>query len=389
MQGSKNAGGVPRNNPRIHLLVCLTLLWVLAFGYIGLARAREAPANSSPTDTQRSSLRLNLPEGFTWTSRLATETWCTTDVNPDEQLKSRRERVITFGCRVKEKHADGNVSIEFQYRRIRDVDYGPIGYPDSSEIDDAKVEDNPQGNSYQKRALRALCGRTFVAEIAPTGQVRRIEGFPRLYDDLHRALAFRWPEAGNIKVGKDFLKEMEDRCENDFQKFFGGYWPLSEDRLKETVQQLFLIWPEQAIDRYGSWHTEDVLPALALRRDNLWTFRPTRKEAALLDLISRVRMDLDLCEPNIPKARCEDCGADFLAAACYRLQKFKERDSCAGQRTGLFYVDMKTGLIQDATWSEELTGAIILRDPERGRPEPQACPSKRTTLVSVMTFKGN
>jgi hypothetical protein len=362
-------------------------LAVLVLGWTSLAHGMEAPAGSPATKAQGLPLRLNLPEGFTWTVRLATETWCTTDVNPDEQLKSRRERVITFGCRVKEKHADGNVSIEFQYRRIRDVDYGPIGYPDYCEIDDPTVEDNPQGNSYQKRALRALCGRSFVAEVAPTGRVRRIEGFPRLYDDLHRALAFRWPEPGNIKVGKNFRKEMEDRCENDFQKFFGGYWPLSEDRLKETVQQLFLIWPEQAIDRYGSWHTEDVLPALALRRNNLWTFRPTLREAALLDLISQVRTDLDLCEPNIPAARCDDSGADFLAAACYRLQQFKERSSYAGQRTGLFYVDMKTGLIQDATWTEELTGAVIVCDPERGRPEPQACPSKRTMLVSVLTFK--
>jgi hypothetical protein len=167
------------------------LLVVRALGCTGPSRGAEAPADSVPPAAQGSPLRLNLPEGFTWTARLATETWCGTDLNPDEQLKFRRERVITFGCRVKEKRADGNVSIEFQYRRIRDVDYGPMGYPNPCDMNDPTVEDHPQGNSYRKQALRALCGRTFVAEVAPAGQVRRLDGFPRFYDDLHRALTFK------------------------------------------------------------------------------------------------------------------------------------------------------------------------------------------------------
>jgi hypothetical protein len=342
--------------------------------------------NCPTTAKQRTLIQLNLPEGFTWTVKLATETRCVTDLNPDEQLKYRRDRAVTFLCRVREKRVDGDMRIEFQYRQIRDVDYGFTGYPNPCEINDSTVEDNPQGASYRERALRALCGRTFVAEVTPMGQVRRVEGFPRLYDDLHRALAFRWTGLGNLKIDEKFYrKQMEDGYEGDFQKFFGGYWPLSEDSLKETVQQLFFVWPREGINARGSWRTDEAVPAPALRRNNSWTLKERKIDVAVVELTSQVRMDLSLCEPNIPDAHCDDSGSDFLSAACYCYQKFKDRYNYAGQRKGVFHVDLNTGLIRDATWNEDLSGTVILRDPDRGKPEPVPCPSKRTLSVSIET----
>lgn len=329
-------------------------------------------------------IQLNLPEGYRYEAITAIETMCLTDVSPADRLNYRTERLITFLCRVMEKRADGDMRIEFQYQRIREVYYDIGGYPHPCDTNDPNIENDPRRESYRERALSALRGRTFVAVVTAAGEVRRIEGFPRLYNDLHRALAFRWTGPGKIKIADEklFTRQMEDHSEETFKKFFGGYWPLSEDSLKETVQQLFLIWPKEAIDTGASWHTTDALPALTLRRTNSWTLRDERADGVVVELISDVRTDLNLCDPNVPEAhRTND--NDFLDDACHRYQRVEQVPMYAGERNGCFTADTKSGLIQHATWTEELLGICPLKDPAKGRPEPFACPSKRTQTVAI------
>lgn len=325
-------------------------------------------------------MQVNLPKGFTCKAELALETRCLTHVFPDVQFNYRRERLTTFLCRVMERYADGDMRIEFQYQRLRDVQYELEGGVYPCDTNDPNSPKDPQRFSFRERALNALHGKTFIAVVAATGEVRRIEGFSHLYDDLHRVLVCRDLRPGKLKLDENALRR---QMEADFKEFFGVYWPLSEDSLKEVVQQLFIIWPEAELDTGTSWYARNAQPALALRRVECWTLRHEHDDAVLVELTSDVRTDPSLCDPNAPKPHYT-CNADYLQTACYRRREGDVVPAYSGERRGRFNVDAWSGLVRDATWSEELTGiASWRRDPHTMKSEPIACPSTRTESVSI------
>ena len=329
---------------------------------------------------QSKRVQLNLEEGFQFKAKLTVARgYLTKLVGVDKWFKDEREVTTEFLCRVIEERSDGNMRIEFNYKRIRDCFAGR--QYDSA---DPNTTRHQWARTYIEEAFDALVGRSFIAQVGPDGVVREVEGLDELWRDLHNALAFR----PTRKMEDSFRKQMEDLYERDFQKFVGDYWPLSQDRLKETIQQLFLVWPQVAIDTGASWYTRDTLPALALRRANFWTLKSTQANTAVVELISDVHTDSSLCDPNIPEIDSWD-SIDFLGSICqWCRRKVNPVSIYAGERKGSFNVDLKSGLLRDAMWTEELSG--IVPGGEKGETERIAIPSKRTQSVSVqITLQGN
>jgi len=324
---------------------------------------------------QQAGMQLNLPEGFQCTAKVAVETKCHTDYYPDEQLKYRRERAVAFRCRVVERCSDGSMRIRFEYSWVRDS----TSTRDPTPYDSADPNRRP-GWTDRERALPALLGRSFIAEVTPEGKVRKIDGFEDFYRSVHDAVIYKWPE--KVPISKAARKRWEEGEEKDFKQFFSDYWPLSEEGLKETVQQFFLIWPRQAVGKGQSWHTEDIQPELALRRANSWTVKEKNRDRVVLELASQAHTDLGLCDPNTINEYFSG-SFDFLIGDCYRYQKFKYTTDYTGTGKGLFHVDPKSGMIREATWSEEFSGTVYLDDPAKGKTEPFPCPSKRTVLTSI------
>jgi hypothetical protein len=329
--------------------------------------------------------RLNLPEGFTWEAKVAVETKCTTAYHPDDKVDYRRERAVGFLCCVKEKCSDTSMKIEFRYNWLRDSTTGWDATPY-----DSAIPYSPWGWGYRKRALDALLGRSFVAEVTAEGKVRKLADFEDFYRSFHDVLTYIEPPPANLVVGNKeahmrFRKEM---AEESFQEFFSDYWPLSEEVLRQTVQEFFVIWPRPGEEKGQSWHTEETIPALALRRDNAWTLKEKTQERIAIELLSQVRTDLSLCNSSTPNEYYKGSG-DSLIGACYRYQKWQYPTSYMGQRKGGFYVDPKLGLIRAATWNEELSGTVQLKDLRKSKPELITCPTERTCSVTIQITPGN
>jgi hypothetical protein len=330
-------------------------------------------------------MQVNLPKGFTCEAEIALETRCLTCVHPDIQWNYRRQRTTTFLCRVVERPANGDMHIEFQYQRVRDIQYSSEGRAYPCDTNDPNLPNARERLPFRRVALNALCGKTFVAVVAATGAVRRIEGASRLYDDLHYDLVSCDQLPGEPQSHEDLRRWLRVQGERCFKEFFGVYWPLSEDSLKEVVQPLFVIWPEAGLDKGTSWHVRNVQPALALRRVDFWTLRHEHDGAVLVELVSDVRTDLGLCDPNAPEPpSMHDYDTDYLRTACYWRRKGEVAPVYCGERRGTFNVDARSGVVRDATWSEELTGiASWRRDRDTMKTEPIACPSTRTESVSI------
>ena len=340
-------------------------------------------------------MRLNLEKGFQFEVKLVVETRCLTDLmDVGQRHRYRRQTAVEFLCQVMEKCPDGNMRIEFKYEGAKDtctndVEFDrPLPYatsPDGTSRGGHSINEfDPQ---YQKKALNALPGRSFIARVTSEGVVREVEGLDELSRSLHDALAFR-----DHASSDSFQKEMEVLYEENFQKFFGDYWSLSKDRMKEAIQQLFLIWPQVTIETGASWHTRDALPALALRRANFWTVKNRQADGAAIELVSDVRTDWDLCDPNIPDTeRWDSEGFDCLPEICrWRRHNVSPLPIYSGQRKGLFNVDLKSGLLRDAKWTEELPGIAPLQYQEKGPAKRIAYPSTRTQSVSIqITPQGN
>jgi hypothetical protein len=159
--------------------------------------------------------------------------------------------------------------------------------------------------------------------------------------------------------------------------------------LKETLQQVFLIWPQEAIGAGASWNTQEILPRYALQRDNSWVLEEQKADTIVVRLTSRARTDLNLCDPNAPDIDPTP-DFDFLDDACSWYRKVRFAPMYAGQGNGLFTVDANSGLLRHASWTEELLGICPLRAPTEGKPEPVASPSKRTLTVEIeITPRGN
>jgi hypothetical protein len=105
-------------------------------------------------------------------------------------------------------------------------------------------------------------------------------------------------------------------------------------------------------------------------------------------LLSQVRTDLSLCNSSTPNEYYKGSG-DSLIGACYRYQKWQYPTSYMGQRKGGFYVDPKLGLIRAATWNEELSGTVQLKDLRKSKPELITCPTERTCSVTIQITPGN
>jgi hypothetical protein len=353
-------------------------------GILGVVLLVLCPGGLAAVE-QAQPMQLNLAEGFRFKARLAVETRCLTEVYTGEKVDYRRETLVELLCRVVEKRSDSRTRIELKYQWIRDV-CSSEGTYDSAYPN--RGRDDRIAPTFREKALDALIGQSFIAEIAPDGKVHSIQGLEDMRQHLDDALAYRPVRTSKIKLWgtpdqqKKWDEEGKRAREAEIGRFFRSYWPLSEQRMRDNVQELLLVWPQTVLDKGASWHTEDALSSPALRRTNSWMVQDKRADAVIVELTSDVCTDLNLCDPDFSLVEpWQD--RDFVDVACHWYHGAKFAPMYAGGRTGLFTVDPRSGLIREATWKQELTGIVPLKDPSLGKPEPLACLSKHTQIVSI------
>jgi hypothetical protein len=321
---------------------------------------------------QERCIRLNLEKGLRFTTRIGIETSSSIELQPSEFGNYRRDQAVAFDCEVIDKRSNGNVRIKFQYTWVRDVYYSYAG-------DEARPYDSADPNSarsypYDADGLQALLGQSFVAEVTPRGRVWGIEGFDRLYSNLHDAMTADTPTS-KIKMTDMARRAMKDDAEKSFQKFFRDQWPLSEKTLTETVQACFVVWPQSAVELNVTWHTEEHVASVALSRSNAWTIKEGKEDITVVELLSHVRTDANLRDRTTLSQ--DYATRDALVMAYY------VENNLAGQRHGKYEVDSSSGLSTSAMWAEELRGDLKPRDLQVDKNKVLTCPAKRSQCVSV------
>lgn len=314
-------------------------------------------------------VQLNLNDGSRFSVTIAIETKSTIEFEPGELWNYRRESMVTFTCTVINARQAGNMRIRFEYDRIRDVCYsgGLANLYDSA-------DPNSSNHDFYTRKLEALRGQSFIAEITPHGRVSRIEGFDDLYRVLHDTLVTEW-ESPNLKISEEMKKWFYEEGEKNFKEFFRDEWPLSEKILTDTVQQCFFIGPEEKLEPNTTWETEESVASVALRRRNVWTVKNLEKDMMVVQVLSRVRTDPNLCDPAVLNEGYATC--DPLIMAYY------VEDTLSGQRHGQYTIDLNSGLPTSIVWEEELAGDLKLKDASVDKKKVLQRRTQRTERVSI------
>ncbi len=307
---------------------------------------------------------LNLKEGLRFRARIVSQVDVSTDLQPGETFDWTREQAMAFDCRVMDRQPNGRVHIQFEYSWVRDMYFKHGGFYLYDSADP-----NSEEHYSHEEALAELLGRGFVAEIAPDGTVCCIEGSDELYEGLLDALAYRYaPSEADSKIRfveptKEQIERTKEAQENETKEFYRDEWPLSEQHLKDLVQQFFVVRPSRITGPNESWHTEELALSSAVRRSSMWTVKGTNDDALVLELHSHVCTDPNLCGP--------------LVTVYYKA------GTLMGSRTGEFTVDPDSGLLLNGVCIEELAGDLKLRDPYIHKTKIFSFPTGRTECVSI------
>ena len=321
------------------LAVLATVFVVGTFSSCGRGPQSKGPQAKGPESAAppgKIELRLRLEPGKAYKLRMTAAQKITQTL---AGMKQEMPQTTGFELRhdVKEVRDDGTAVIRVTYDSFQYKTEGPMGKVDY----DSSKPPAEEALHPMAKGFAALVGESFWIDLTPLGRATRVEGADQLAARV----------AAKIEVPMESLRAT---VEQQMKDQFG------DQALKETMEQMMGIYPDQPVGVGDSWSKKMVVTrGMPVVINNTWTLKSRREGVAFIDVQSSV-------EPN-PDAEPMEMGP----------AKVKPR--LAGTQQGSIEMDEATGWVLRSTVKQQLSGALTIE----GGPEQATVPMSVQSEIRV------
>ena len=318
--------------------VLATVFVVGTFSSCGRGPESEGPQAKGPEGAAppgKIELRLRLEPGKSYKLRMTAAQKITQTLGG---MKQEMPQTVGFALRhdVKQVRDDGTAVIQVTYDSFQYKVEGPMGKVDYDSSKPAAEALHPMAKGFA-----ALVGASFWIDLTPQGRATRVEGADQL--------ATRVVEKVDLPV-----ESLRTTLEQQMKDQFG------DQALKETMEQMMGIYPDQPVGVGDSWSKKMVVTkGTPMVMNNTWTLKSRKDGVAFIDVQSTL-------EPN------PDAGAMEMGAA-------KLRHRLAGTQQGSIEMDEATGWVLRSTVKQQLSGDLTVE----GGPQTATIPMSVDSEIHV------
>ena len=300
-----------------------------------------AIAFSSYAGARKVNFKLNLPKGTSYLINFNVDQDIQQTIQGQEQNMSST-MVMDYVFDTLDVDKEGNMLCKIIYERVAARQSGPTGSIEYNSSEDTEPTDaNLVGYA-------ALVGESFEIKISPQGLVGELKGTEVIIDKIVAKL--------NIPDGpqKTFF---EQNLKNEF----------GDKAMKEMMQNMFAIWPENAVGVGDSWEkTIAISRGMPLTIDTIYTVKSIKKDSATIQISSTIKSDPET--------------AINLGAGAKLFYDI------SGTQEGRMHLKISEGWIENSTIEQTISGTAKLEgNPQM--PEGLSWPMRISSSISVQSSK--
>lgn len=293
-------------------------------------------------EKERTTLQLNLKQGALYTRRVTTEQKVSQTVR-GQRLDMEQTMILEYGYDVTKVDDMGNATVRITYTNIGFTQDSPMG-----RIDYKSWEDTDSTPTAAK-AFAAMPGKSFTIVLSPQGRITRIVGSESMLEDIIKA--YDMPMDDNTR--KQIVASLK--------KQFG------EEALKETMNNMFAIYPDRPVGIGDSWSAKiAVTTGFPVIFHHTWKLKRIEDGKVYIEMNSKI-------EPNTA-ARVTQMGMEMT----YDVR---------GEQKGTLVLDESSGWLSEADIKQMFKGNIVISSGRSGQKETMEYPIAMSGTSTIETIE--
>ncbi len=291
---------------------------------------------------ERITLQLNLEQGVTYTRRVTTEQKISQTVQ-NQQFEMAQTMILEYGYDVTEVDDTGNTTVKISYANIGFTQDGPMGRTEYKSWEDADTV------PMAAKAFAVMLGKNFTVVLSPQGRIARILGTESMLEEMIKAY--------DMPMDDRMRKEMEVSLKKQF----------GEEALKETLNDMFAIYPDRPVGIGDSWRTKTVV-AMGFPMTIHHTWRLKRIEDGKVYIETSAKI-----EPNTD-VKVTQMGMEVT----YDI---------SGEQKRSLVLDESSGWLREGEIEQQVGGKILVSSTPYGQPETIEYPITMSAKSTIETIE--
>ncbi len=291
---------------------------------------------------EKITLQLNLEQGSTYTMRVTTEQKISQTMH-EQKFDMNQTIIVEYFYDVVELNEEGNAIVKMTYRKVGFNQDGPMGRIDY------KSWEEPTTVPMAAKAFAALVGKSLTMEISPQGRVSHISGTDKILD----------------AILKEFDSPMDNAAKKETEQHLKRQF--GEDAIRETMNDMFAIYPKKPVGVGDTWHGEAVMAmGFPVVIHNTWRLKGIKNGKVYLDVNSKIK-------PN-SEASVTQMGMEMTY-------------DVSGDQKGSMVLDESTGWLREAELKQQFEGKIVVSGAMYGEAQTMEYPVSISGSSTIETIE--